>query len=169
MGVKYRLEQVIEFFTENEFTLLSTEYTKNTQVLKFTCKCENKIDMTFKKYLIQKCCDSCHSTTLQRRFKYTFNEIQKIFSDQECVLVSTEYINQLSELEYICKCKNKTKVILKIFLKYKHCQQCGIEQRKNTNLEKYGHIYPSSSNEVKLKHKNTIENKTVAFFNNSRI
>lgn len=163
MGVKYTLEQVIEFFTENECILLSTEYTKNTQVLKFTCKCQNEINMTFKKYLVQKCCDTCHSKTLQRRFKYTFEEVQKIFTDQECVLVSTEYKNQTTELEYICKCNLdvKVKTSLKKFLKNGHCQQCGIEQRKSTNLEKYGHIYPSSSNEVKLKHKNTIENKTI--------
>ena len=94
MGIKYTLEQVIEFFIENECILLSTEYTKNTQVLKFTCKCENEIDMTFKKYLVQKCCDTCHSKTLQRRFKYTFEEVRKIFTDQKCVLVSIEYKNQ---------------------------------------------------------------------------
>jgi hypothetical protein len=141
--------------------LLSNEYTNNTQVLKFICKCKNKIDMTFKKYLVQKCCDSCHSITLQRRFKYTFKECQKIFSDQKCILVSTEYKNQNAELEYICKCKNQVKTSLKIFLKYKHCKQCGIKQRKSTNLKKYGNINPANSEELKTIWIEKVKNKTI--------
>lgn len=36
--------------------------------------------------------------------RYTFEEVQKIFTDNNCVLQSTSYVNQLCKLEYIASC-----------------------------------------------------------------
>jgi hypothetical protein len=95
MGVKYSFDNVKNTFLINNCTLVSTVYTKNTDILKFICKCKVERKMSFKKYLVQLCCDECHSQTLTRRFKYTFNEVKKTFKDNNCQLISTEYIKQL--------------------------------------------------------------------------
>ena len=105
--------------------------------------------MSFKKYLVQLCCGECHSKILTRRFKYTFNEVKKYFEDNNCELISTEYINQVTNLDYICECKNQAKIIFKAFLNDQRCSKCAIQKRKDTNLERYGNEVSMNSEILK--------------------
>jgi hypothetical protein len=52
MPTKYTLQRVQEIFKENECELISDEYEHNKKVLEFRCKCDQIIQMTFKKYLV---------------------------------------------------------------------------------------------------------------------
>ena len=131
---KYSFEQVKETFSLNNCVLINETYKNNTEILKFTCKCNVENEMSFKKYLVQLCCDECHSKTLKRRFKYTFNEVKKVFEENNCELISTEYKNQTSNLDYICECKKDAKITFKMFLTGQRCQKCAVEKRKETNL-----------------------------------
>ena len=47
---------------------------------------------------------------------YTYPQVQDIFAQQNCVLISETYTNQLGKLEYIASCGHKNCVILKSFL-----------------------------------------------------
>ena len=146
---KYTFEQVKEIFEQNNCELLSTEYTKNTNILHFKCKCGIKNEIMFKKYLVQLCCNDCHKQTLVRRFKYTYKEVKEIFEKSGCQLLSTEYNNQLQKLDYICKCNNKAKIPFKQFVKGNRCTNCAIQKRKETNLERYGNEVSMNSEELK--------------------
>jgi hypothetical protein len=157
---KYSFETVQSIFNINNCTLITTVYNKNTDPLKFICKCKDEIEMTFKKYLVQLCCNKCHSKTLSRRFKYTLNEVQKIFQNNNCELVSTEYKNQITNLDYICECKNKTKISFKAFLNGQRCQECAIQKRKDTNLVRYGNEVSMNSEELKEIWVEKIQNRT---------
>lgn len=155
---KYSFETVQSIFNINNCTLITTVYNKNTDPLNFICK--DKIEMTFKKYLVQLCCDKCHSKTLTRRFKYSLNEVQKIFQDNNCEMVSSEYKNQLQNLDYICECKNKAKISFKAFLNGQRCQECAIQKRKVTNLVRYGNEVSMNSEELKEIWVEKIQNRT---------
>lgn len=157
---KYTLDTAKQIFSSNNCILLSTIYKNNKDILKFTCKCKVETEMTFKKYLVQLCCNACHSLTLIRKFKYTFNEVQKTFEDNNCKLISTEYINQLTDLDYICECKNKAKIIFKVFLRGDRCQKCAIDKRKKTNLQVYGNEVSMNSKKLKEVWTEKIKNRT---------
>lgn len=146
---KYTFNQVKEIFDQNNCELLSNEYTKNTNILQFKCKCGIQNEMMFKKYLVQLCCNECHKQTLSRRFKYTYKEVKETFEKSGCQLLSTEYINQLQELEYICECKNVAKIMFKQFIKGYRCTNCAIQKRKETNLKRYGNEVSMNSEELK--------------------
>lgn len=146
---KYTFEHVQQIFEQNNCQLLSTEYTKNTNILEFKCKCDIQDEMSFKKYLVQLCCNDCHKQTLTRCFKYTYEEVKETFEKNGCQLLSTEYNNQLQELEYICECKNVAKIMFKQFLKDRRCMNCAIQKRKETNLERYGNEVSMNSEELK--------------------
>lgn len=135
---KYSLEKVQETFLLNNCTLITKTYNKNTDILIFICKCKVENEMSFKKYLVQLSCNECHSKILTRRFKYTFNEVKKYFEDNNCELISTEYVNQVTNLDYICECKNQAKITFKPFLNGQRCSKCAIQKRKDTNLKRYG-------------------------------
>jgi hypothetical protein len=40
--------------------------------------------------------------------KLTLDEVKKTFSDQKCILISTEYIKARGPLQYICNCGSET-------------------------------------------------------------
>jgi len=141
-------------------TLITKTYKKNTDILKFICKCKVENEMSFKKYLVQLCCNICHSKTLKRRFKYTYQEVQKTFKDNNCQLISTEYTNQITNLNYICECKNEAKITFKMFLEGQRCQKCAVARRKETNLLIYGNEVSMNSDKVKEIWIEKVKNRT---------
>lgn len=50
---------IVNYYQLNICKLLSTEYKKNKDILKFICKCKVETEMMFKKYLVQLCCNEC--------------------------------------------------------------------------------------------------------------
>ena len=165
--IKYTLNQVIDIFKNNNCELISKEYKNNTTPLNFKCKCDRNTEMTFKKYLVQLCCNECHKTTLKRVFKYDFEQVKKYFQDNNCKLISEEYKNNKEPLEYICECNNKAKICFKSFLEGQRCSKCAIEKRKITNLKTYGNecsmnskqrIQERKINQVKLTEKRKATN-----------
>lgn len=61
--------------------------------------------------------------------KYTYQQVQDIFIQNECVLVSEQYKNQLGKLEYIASCGHKNINVLKEFINGtgRKCKNCALE------------------------------------------
>jgi hypothetical protein len=146
---KYTLQQVQEIALLNNCELLSNSYTKNTVILQFKCICQTLFDMSFKKYLVQKCCEDCHKKTLIRIFKYTYKDVESFFEKEKCVLLSTTYDNQVAKLDYMCNCGNQSTISFKMFLIGNRCMKCAIERRKETNVIIYGNACSLNSEKEK--------------------
>ena len=60
--------------------------------------------------------------------RYTLEQVITIFESNKCVLLDTEYKNQLQQLNYIATCGHPNKVLLKIFLggKCLKCRPCAL-------------------------------------------
>lgn len=52
---KYSLENVKDIFEKHNCELITKEYNRNKDILKFKCKCKKIEDMMFKKYLTKFC------------------------------------------------------------------------------------------------------------------
>jgi hypothetical protein len=61
--------------------------------------------------------------------KYTYTQVQDIFTQNKCILVSEKYENQLGKLEYIASCGHPHNIILKEFINGigKKCRNCALE------------------------------------------
>ena len=61
--------------------------------------------------------------------KYTYTQVQDIFTQNKCILVSEKYENQLGKLEYIACCGHTHNIILKEFINGigKKCRNCALE------------------------------------------
>ena len=61
--------------------------------------------------------------------KYTFKQVQDIFTQNKCILVSEKYENQLGKLEYIASCGHNTCVVFKDFKNGcgVKCRNCALE------------------------------------------
>jgi hypothetical protein len=61
--------------------------------------------------------------------KYTYNQVQDIFTQNKCVLISQNYENQLGKLEYVASCGHIHTINLKEFINGigKKCRNCALE------------------------------------------
>ena len=58
-------------------------------------------------------------------YQYTYEYVKYFFEKNGCKLLSTEYKNARTHLDYICKCGNKTRVVFDSFRHGRHCRKCG--------------------------------------------
>jgi hypothetical protein len=61
--------------------------------------------------------------------KWIYEEVKKFFADNGCDLISKEYINARTHLEYKCSCGNVSRIIFDSFRRGHRCRKCG-DKRK---------------------------------------
>jgi hypothetical protein len=76
--------------------------------IKVLRKCDNcgKIEEV-KWYAYRDICSSCIHTLIKKQ-TYTIEDVKKNFKENNCELLSTEYIRNDLPLEYICSCCSKS-------------------------------------------------------------
>lgn len=110
-------------------------------------KCEHK--------KIQKNCEDCKTNGNYDKNKKTIintiEEAKALFSSCGHTLISTEYVDSKSKLEYDCKCGNKGCHISISNLKkgIDNCKKCSSAKQKKTNMEKFGVDNPFKSETIK--------------------
>lgn len=100
----------------------------------------------------------------RKKPKYTYNEVEKIFKDKGCILLSKEYVNNSTELKYICECKEERKIKLSNFLIGIRCKECGIKNRVNPNKRTQSEAENIFSNEGSVLLDTYINSKTPVSF-----
>jgi hypothetical protein len=86
--------------------------------------------------------------------KYTIEAVKEIFRNSGCLLLEDEYINNRTNMKYICVCGNQSEIRLDDFLHGKRCRKCknkkiGNSKRKTIDevrkvFEKYGCVLLST-------------------------
>jgi very-short-patch-repair endonuclease/predicted SPOUT superfamily RNA methylase MTH1 len=122
---KHTLESVREYFKEKNCELLETEYINDNTKMKYRCINSHITYVRYKSFKKGSRCAKCNKNA-----KYTFNEVYNYFIEQNCKLLETEYINSITTMKYICKCKNESKIT---FGKFKYGGRC----IKCSGTEKY--------------------------------
>ena len=74
--------------------------------------------------------------------KYTIEQVQEIFKEQGCELLSKKYERVHDILEYKCSCGNISKIRLTHFLRGHRCKKCGHEK----TIEKLKYSYDEVKN-----------------------
>lgn len=73
-----------------------------------------------------------------QRLNYDF--VKKFFENNDCKLLSTEYKNARTHLEYICKCGNKSKITFDSFRRGHRCKKCATIRVKNNKALSYEYV-----------------------------
>lgn len=119
---KFTQDYVVKFYKDKGCTLLD-EYKNSSTKMKYLCKCGSIRETTFTKFKSQKHgCKVC--TGLE---KYTQKEVEDIFKNGGCTLIST-YTGANESLKYICECGNESETTLSNFKKGKRCVSCGLNK-----------------------------------------
>jgi len=134
---KFTLEDIKNFFLENNCILLAETYIDNTQPLNFICYC-GKEDIknlaTFKK---NPKCRLCAYKNNGRTKSY--EEVKNIFKSRGNKLISTKYIPG-KKLEYICDCGKIDYKIIHKFIAGERCVECGLKKSANSRRHSQEHV-----------------------------
>ena len=129
---KFTYEQVKSVFSDRGYELVSTEYYGVKKKLKYIClkhRDKGVQQITFCSLYSQN--HGCRYCAMDKLHKYSYNEVKKEFSERGYELVSTQYHNVMSNLDYICN-KHRDKGVQQITFSKLHnnhgCYWCGRER-----------------------------------------
>lgn len=156
---KLSFEEVEKRFRDRGFKLLckETDYVDRNTPLLYKCKCGKKKKMSTSNVKRNK--KGCIECSIKSRCK-SYDDVVAIFSNAECVLLSSSYSRSTDKLDYECWCGTEAKITLKQFVTGVRCKNCAKESKRLTCLEKYGADNPFKSEICKEKIKNTMIKKT---------
>jgi len=97
MGRKHTIEFVRESFNGEGYSLISTEYTHSKQILDYVCPNGHTHFVRWNDWQQGKRCFYC-STNVGA----SYTTIKKSFEDEGYILLSKEYKNNRTKLDYIC-------------------------------------------------------------------
>lgn len=112
MATKWNIDSVREFVEkESDCKLLSTEYVKTKDKLKFLCKCGNEFETNFDTFKSKnkRQCNECSKKNIDfsnnKPHSYEFVlECVNVASNGNLKLLSKEYKNSSSKLDFLCPC-----------------------------------------------------------------
>ncbi len=164
MSKKKTYEEVKKAFEDRGYTLLTTEYKNNKQKLEFICPEGHRSSINLNNFINGHGCIVCGYIEGRNKLKLSFEEVKQEFESRDYQLLSTEYINSSSKLEYICPNGHRGKISFNNFRKGSGCKICGYDtvskklkftlKTIKKEFEKYNYIllsdkYEYSSNKLK--------------------
>lgn len=114
-SVKYEYDYVVEAFENKDCLLLEDTYVNGKTKMKYIAQCGHESTISFDVFLNAKAaslkCKKCQKVT-----HYSYDDVKRYFSRNNCELLSTNYINGDQKLEYIPECGHKTTISFYKFL-----------------------------------------------------
>lgn len=145
-------EEVRKVFEDNGCVLLSTEYKRSKDKLRYICTCGNESEITFDKFKSGQRCRNCRNESIRKASedrKHTLEEVREIFAQNGCELLSTEYKNNKQKLLYRCKCGNVARIALTKMAAGQHCDECRRSKISKAAIGK--HRNPSRTDDERIK------------------
>lgn len=138
---KYTIEIIRDAFEEKDWILLSNKYPGYTKYLYYICENGHECKITWKNFLKGRGCKKCAVKVNADNQRHSLEEVQNIFIDGGCILLSDKYNNSKQKLKYICSCGNdKAEIDLSHFKRGERCGECAIE-RLRLSLQKYDYWF----------------------------
>lgn len=102
--IRYNIETVKEIFENKNYILLEDTYMNSNFLMKYVCQkhpCEVQY-ISLHNLLNGSMCRFCRNENNDIPSRYTLKDLQKIFNDNNCTLLSDVYKNEDSNLFYMC-------------------------------------------------------------------
>lgn len=151
----YTLEEVQRIFLKQDYQVLSTEYSRRTLPLDCLCPVGHPFKTSLGNFLRGCRCPICAKLNRigrAKKYKYSFEEVKRYFETFGHTLLSINYLNAKTPLEYLCPAGHYHKKSFDNFIRSKVCLECkGIkeytfEEVKNI-ISNIGYILTNNSYE----------------------
>jgi len=97
MAKRLTIEFIRSEFAKEKYELLSTEYKNNNQKLNYVCSKGHRYSITWHNWHRGSRCPYCYGNG-----KLSIEFIRSEFAKENYILLTTEYINSYTKLDYIC-------------------------------------------------------------------
>lgn len=124
MSEKHTYSYVKQYFKDQDCELLEDVYVNSRTKMRYRCSCGNVSKITFSNFNGGHRCSKCGDKRSISKRRRNFDDVKKIFEDNGCRLLSTEYKNNKTHLNYICSCGNESWIRFDHFIQGKRCQGC---------------------------------------------
>lgn len=121
------IENVRETFNREGCKLMSTKYINNRQNLKYICKNGHKTTMNYHEWTRSKYkCTQCSNNQRGNSTRFSYDFVKEVFEKKNFQLISKNYVNNITKLDYICDKGHKGSMIFTNFYNGQYgCNECG--------------------------------------------
>jgi 5-methylcytosine-specific restriction endonuclease McrA len=152
MSKRFSYDEVVKIFEENGCKLLSQEYTNSTTPLEYVCNCGNASYIRLSDFKKGKRCKECMKKKLSQERSHSYSSVKMYFEGNGCVLLSSEYKNNRTKMDYICECGTFAQITFYKFQSGQRCKKCksnkiGMKLRGRTYEERRGENHPNWKSE----------------------
>ena len=148
---RWTYEEVRSAFEDGGCVLLSTEYSRSKDKLRYICNCGNEAEIAFDKFKSGQRCKKCRLESMRKtakKRKRTLEEVREIFAQNGCELLSPEYRNNKQKLLYRCKCGNIARIVLNKMAIGQHCSEWKSDKLSKAALGK--RLNPNRTDEERI-------------------
>lgn len=143
---KLTVDDVYPYFEERGYQVVSSFTKGKRQYFDYVCPNGHDGAIVFYSFKAGNGCKQCASEQASERYRLSYEQVKKEFEKQGCVLISTEYRNFDSPLEYKCSCGN---ISVSYISAIRKGIKCGCQYPRGDNSPKWN---PNLSDEDR-KHK----------------
>lgn len=133
-NIKYNLKIAKEIFKKENCELMEEEYKNSKYQMKYKCSCGNESKISLYDFIKGGRCKECHFKKVTFSYEYVYN----YFKENNCLLLSENYINSKQKLKYKCSCGNISYIEFRNFKRGMRCKICSIKRSEETNKENHG-------------------------------
>lgn len=130
---RLKFEEVKTYFEKQECILLETEYIDSKTKMSYLCICGEEDQKTWNHFRKGQRCKKCAVKTTSEKQKIKIENVTDFFMQHGCTLLSTNYINMHSDLNYICTCGEK---VTKPFATFKSSPKCNCKLQYTSPLKR---------------------------------
>jgi len=133
-------EEVKSEFAENGCTLLAKEYKKNSIRMAYICSCGNRSEVSWTQFKNGTRCRSCGVKKQSDKRRFSYEYVKKEFEKQGCILLSKEYIDSQTKLDYVCTCGSESQISFSNFRSGKRCRKCASDRTAKLQRLDYAEV-----------------------------
>lgn len=121
---KYTYESMRELFESRGYNVLSTEFKKVKDKVKFICPNGHSGEIDIFRFQNGRGCRKCGHSATGNKLRKSIEEVFKIFEDRGYTPLFKEYKNYKEKLSYICLCGNINVAPISSIIKGCKCKNC---------------------------------------------
>lgn len=116
---KYTIDSVKQIFKNEGYELLETEYINNRTQMKYTCPNNHQGTISIDSFVTRnRRCPQCTN-------KYNIDSVKQIFKNEGYKLLENVYVNNKTQMKYICPNNHQGSISLDSFsTRKRRCPQC---------------------------------------------
>ena len=141
------LEDVVKYVEEHGCKLLTSQFLNMSQELDYICVCGQQITKSFTQFRLFPLCKECGT----EKTRHNIEDVKKLFEENNCKLLETEYVNNHTNMKYICECGKESVITYTNFRRGQRCFECGRRKTEETLQKNYGVSHPAQSSVIQDK------------------